>query len=578
MAGYCTKGQPLFEEWLRLSAAPPPAHTTFGENDALVIIDMQADFAPQSPTNPHGGRLGTPEAEHLVPMINAMAKAVLKAGGTVAATRDYHTVDHASFISQGGPFHPHCVQGSEGSKFLPGTGAMLAALRKEFGADRVVVAFKAFHEDVDSFGGIPYFDGGDGRISKATRANNPPWGNFCGCAKAPWTGAMIFKCSSMDEVDQTGEPCINIDAPPDVCAVIDDGYDRGRRPMHEALEGKRLFVCGLVTDFCVVDTCVNARAAGFTEVYLVPDASRAVHIHGIGQHGTGHLTDPKETVARSVAAGVRFTSLYQLLSEQQIEAALVPATSFPAELGPLGLLPACVAVSLVPGKDMYTIQPRATSFKEVVMLQTRSKGTDSAHGTISPRAPIPAGWPGASPTATHLCWAYPSEAKLDPISALGFANVSASPEQCFVAYGGFLHLDASGSVVAVQAVGAGDALTFGPARRMRDDFTKGLEVEGRLRPVTLPDLLRGGARRFCWIAPGEALKHGARTLVPSQTGAFMYTLADNHPPVYFQVRPTTASLGGRVMATCREADGKMVAVATLLAVGAVVVALLSREA
>ena len=210
------------------------------------------------------------------------------------------------------------------------------------------------------------------------------------------------------------------------------------------------------------------------------------------------------------------------------------------------------------------------------MIQTQSKGADGAHdgahGTISPRAPIPSGWPGASPTATHLCWAYPSEAKLDPISALGFANVSASPEQCFVAYGGFLQLDASGSVVAVQAVGAGDALAFGPARRMCDDFTQGLELEGRLRPVTLPDLLRGGARCFSWVAPGEALKHGARTLVPSTTGAFLYTLAANQPPIYFQVRPTSASVGSRVIASCREADGKTMAVATLLAVGAVFVA------
>jgi hypothetical protein len=31
------------------------------------------------------------------------------------------------------------------------------------GTDRVQVAFKAFHEDTDSFGALPYVNGGDGK-------------------------------------------------------------------------------------------------------------------------------------------------------------------------------------------------------------------------------------------------------------------------------------------------------------------------------------------------------------------------------------------------------------------------------
>lgn len=567
---YFTKAQPLFEEWLGLSGAPSPVDTKFGANDALVMIDMQADFAPQSPTNPHGGRLGTPEAENLVPMINELAKSVLKAGGCVAATRDYHTIDHASFISQGGPFHPHCVQGSEGSKFLPGTGAMLAASRKEFGSDRVIVAFKAFHEDVDSFGGIPYFDGGDGRISKGTRATKPSFGDFCGCAKAPWTGAMILKCSNMEDVNQKGDLCVDIDAPPDVCSVIDDGFDRGRKPMHEALKGKRLFVCGLVTDFCVVDTCINARAAGFAEVYLIPDASRAVHIHGIGQHGTGHITDPHQTVRRAVDAGVAFTSVNRLLDQGQLQAALVQPTAFPGELGPFGLLPAHITCILDPHSDSYAVhsQPTSRSIRDVAS-KLKGATTTTTRGTTSPRALLPAGWPSAPPTAERICWAYPVEGKLDPVSALGFANVSASPEQCFIAYGGFLLLDATGAVVATQAVGAGDDLAFGPAQTMRKEFTAGVEAKGRLRPVTLPPLLRGGARQFCWVAPGESLHCGTDKLVPSKTGAFLYTLADGKPPIYFELVPTGQSL-------MSAQSGKMIA-ATLVAVGAVAVAAMIKK-
>ena len=57
-----------------------------------------------------------------------------------------------------------------------------------------------------------------------------------------------------------------------------------------------------MTDFCVIDTCINARAAGFEEVYIVFDAARAVHIHGIGAHGTGFTTEPAEVCAYAVTA------------------------------------------------------------------------------------------------------------------------------------------------------------------------------------------------------------------------------------------------------------------------------------
>lgn len=37
-------------------------------------------------------------------------------GGTIIATRDYHPIDHVSFSTEGGPFPPHCIEGSEGAE------------------------------------------------------------------------------------------------------------------------------------------------------------------------------------------------------------------------------------------------------------------------------------------------------------------------------------------------------------------------------------------------------------------------------------------------------------------------------
>jgi nicotinamidase/pyrazinamidase len=37
----------------------------------------------------------------------------------VVATRDWHPADHASFKEQGGPWPPHCVQGTPGAELHP---------------------------------------------------------------------------------------------------------------------------------------------------------------------------------------------------------------------------------------------------------------------------------------------------------------------------------------------------------------------------------------------------------------------------------------------------------------------------
>ena len=54
----------LFKEWLGLAGGPTPAaDAPLGPDDALVVIDMQADFLPHDAAlNPHGGRFGVPSS------------------------------------------------------------------------------------------------------------------------------------------------------------------------------------------------------------------------------------------------------------------------------------------------------------------------------------------------------------------------------------------------------------------------------------------------------------------------------------------------------------------------------------
>ena len=117
-------------------------------------------------------------------------------------------------------------------------------------------------------------------------------------------------------------------------------------------------VCGLALDFCVLDTCLNAKDCEElkgAQVHMVFDAARAAMIPGIGSHGSGFLSDPKEVLRKMRAAGVGVVSRFQLTGETRLDAgAVVKALSrvpggFPDALGPLGLRGANLEVQYRPG-------------------------------------------------------------------------------------------------------------------------------------------------------------------------------------------------------------------------------------
>ena len=72
--------------------------------------------------------------------------------------------------------------------------------------------------------------------------------------------------------------------------VQDDASCRGN--------GGRVFVCGLVLDCCVIDTCLNALHKNlFDDVIMIVDATRPASIPGVGQFGSptsGFLNDPAQ--------------------------------------------------------------------------------------------------------------------------------------------------------------------------------------------------------------------------------------------------------------------------------------------
>jgi nicotinamidase/pyrazinamidase len=82
------------------------------KSTALVVVDIQNDFCP-------GGALAVSNGDKVVPALNKYIQLFRKAGAPIFYTRDWHPQDHSSFKAQGGPWPPHCVQGTDGAKFHP---------------------------------------------------------------------------------------------------------------------------------------------------------------------------------------------------------------------------------------------------------------------------------------------------------------------------------------------------------------------------------------------------------------------------------------------------------------------------
>jgi nicotinamidase/pyrazinamidase len=73
--------------------------------EALLIIDFQNDFTP-------GGALAVEGGDEIGEPIRRLAPNF----DVVAATRDWHPPDHASFETEGGPWPAHCMQGTHGAE------------------------------------------------------------------------------------------------------------------------------------------------------------------------------------------------------------------------------------------------------------------------------------------------------------------------------------------------------------------------------------------------------------------------------------------------------------------------------
>jgi nicotinamidase/pyrazinamidase len=100
------------------------AETRYGPQVALVIVDLQNDFADPS------GSLSVRGGAAIVPLVNVEIERALAAGAAVAYTQDWHPAHTPHFAQDGGMWPVHCVGETWGAQLHPDLSVRGPVVRK----------------------------------------------------------------------------------------------------------------------------------------------------------------------------------------------------------------------------------------------------------------------------------------------------------------------------------------------------------------------------------------------------------------------------------------------------------------
>ncbi|MCL8206639.1 MAG: nicotinamidase [Actinomycetia bacterium] len=181
------------------------------DDAALIVVDLQNDFCP-------GGSLAVPDGDAVIPRVNRWVEAFSAQGRPIAYTQDWHPADHVSFRQRGGPWPPHCVQGTSGAALHP---ALLV---------RGTLFRKAFEPDRDAYSG---FEGvrtdPDGRLTDETLAR---WLHRLGVRRLLVVGLATDYCVRATALDGLrGGFAVEVD--PAACRPVDVTPGDGERALAE---------------------------------------------------------------------------------------------------------------------------------------------------------------------------------------------------------------------------------------------------------------------------------------------------------------------------------------------------------
>lgn len=109
--------------------AEPGAALPFDDRTALVVVDMQNDFADRR------GSLYVDGGEQVTEQVNRLVRDARAAGAFVVYTQDWHPQDTPHFVDDGGVWPRHCVQGSWGAQLVDGLAVDGPVVKKGTGGE-----------------------------------------------------------------------------------------------------------------------------------------------------------------------------------------------------------------------------------------------------------------------------------------------------------------------------------------------------------------------------------------------------------------------------------------------------------
>jgi nicotinamidase/pyrazinamidase len=116
-----------------------PGGIAFGPGTALVVVDMQNDFAdPKGSLYVRGG-------EDVVGRVNDLIEQAQRAGAPVVYTQDWHPPSTPHFQKDGGIWPVHCVAGTWGAQLHPDLRVVGPVVRKGTGGEDGYSGFSMRH-------------------------------------------------------------------------------------------------------------------------------------------------------------------------------------------------------------------------------------------------------------------------------------------------------------------------------------------------------------------------------------------------------------------------------------------------
>jgi nicotinamidase/pyrazinamidase len=165
---------------------------------ALLVVDVQNDFCP-------GGALAVNEGDQIVPAVNRL----IREFPLVISTQDWHPENHISFMEQGGPWPPHCVQGTRG-----------AELHSDLKTDTIAHYFrKASSPDKDDYSEFAGKDDRGRSLDEVLRSH--------GVKKLYAVGLATDYCVLETVIDGVDRPRLAF--PVASCPRMDDPYETRRK-------------------------------------------------------------------------------------------------------------------------------------------------------------------------------------------------------------------------------------------------------------------------------------------------------------------------------------------------------------